>query len=280
MAFSRIKKYISRGITYIVKGIPNSIVNAQIVYSLPSEKLKNKRIIVTGGGGGIGYAMAKKFKEEGAQVLIAGRNEDKLRKSSKELDCHYLILDVTNIETFESFINNANKILRGANCLVNNAGISLHENTFADVTPESFDKQINTNLKGSFFLTQKFVNMLLSQNQEGNILFVSSETGDTVDIRPYGWTKAATNSMMKGLAYKLASKNIRVNAIAPGVTTSEMTGYKEDGNLYSKNGATKRVYLPGEVAETAAFLLSDLSGCISGQIIVLNNGKTINFRGK
>ena len=84
MAFSRIKKFISRGITYIVNGIPNSIVNAQIVYSLPSEKLKNKKIIVTGGGSGIGYAMAKKFKEEGAQVLIAGRNEDKLRKSSKE----------------------------------------------------------------------------------------------------------------------------------------------------------------------------------------------------
>jgi len=270
--------YIKRGFKYVLHGIPTTNVTANITYSSPHETLCGKKIIVTGGGSGIGYAMAKKFKEEGAQVLIAGRNEDKLIKCSKELDCHYLLLDVTKVETFESFINKANKILGGANCLVNNAGISLHEKTFADVTPESFDKQINTNLRGSFFLTQKFVNMLLSQNQEGNILFVSSETGDTVDIRPYGWTKAAINSMMKGFAYKLASQNIRVNAIAPGVTTSEMTGFKEEGNLYYKNGATKRVYLPGEVAEAAAFLLSDLSGCMSGQILVLNNGKTINFR--
>ncbi len=270
--------YIKRGFKYVLHGIPTTNVTANITYSSPHETLCGKKIIVTGGGSGIGYAMAKKFKEEGAQVLIAGRNEDKLIKCSKELDCHYLLLDVTKVETFESFINNANKILGGANCLVNNAGISLHEKSYADVTPESFDKQINTNLRGGFFLTQKFVNMLLSQNQEGNILFVSSETGDTVDIRPYGWTKAAINSMMKGFAYKLASMNIRVNAIAPGVTTSEMTGFKEEGNLYYKNGATKRVYLPGEVAETAAFLLSDLSKCISGQIIVLNNGKTINFR--
>ena len=84
--------------------------------------------------------------------------------------------------------------------------------------------------------------------------------------------------MMKGLAYQLAAKSIRVNAIAPGVTTSEMTGFKEDENLYYKNGATKRVYLPGEIAETAAFLISNLSGCISGQVITLNNAKTINFR--
>lgn len=272
---------IKRGIKYIIYGVPSvstTYVTANVTYTSPHDVLCKKRIIVTGGGSGIGYAIAKKFKEEGAQVLIAGRNEDKLIKSSKELGCHYLVLDVTKVETFESFINNANKILGGANCLVNNAGISLHENSFADVTPDTFDKQINTNLRGSFFLTQKFVNLLLSQNQEGNILFVSSETGDTVDIRPYGWTKAAINSMMKGFAYQLAPKNIRVNAIAPGVTTSEMTGFKEDGNLYYKNGATKRVYLPNEVAETAVFLLSDLSGCISGQIIVLNNGKTINFR--
>ena len=272
------KKYLKRGIDYVMHGIPTTYVTANVTYTSPHDTLHDKKIIVTGGGSGIGYSLAKKFKEEGAQVLIAGRNEDKLIKCSKELDCHYLILDVTKVETFKTFINNANKILGGANCLVNNAGISLHEKTFSDVTPESFDKQINTNLKGSFFLTQIFVNLLLEENREGNILFISSETGETVDIRPYGWTKAAINSMMKGLAYQLAAKSIRVNAIAPGVTTSEMTGFKEDENLYYKNGATKRVYLPGEIAETAAFLISNLSGCISGQVITLNNAKTINFR--
>ena len=144
--------YIKRGFKYVLHGIPTTNVTANITYSSPHETLCGKKIIVTGGGSGIGYAMAKKFKEEGAQVLIAGRNEDKLIKCSKELDCHYLLLDVTKVETFESFINNANKILGGANCLVNNAGMSLHEKSYADVTPESFDKQINTNLRGGFSL--------------------------------------------------------------------------------------------------------------------------------
>jgi len=271
-------KYIKRGAQYVLHGVPTSFVTANITYSSPHCALIGKKIIVTGGGHGLGFAMAKKFVDEGAQVLIAGRNEVKLIESSKELKCHYLVLDVNKVDTFDSFLDNANKLLGGANCLINNAGISLHEKTFADVTPESFDKQINTNLRGGFFLTQKFAKILLAENREGNILFVSSETGDTVDIRPYGWTKAAINSMMKGLAYQFAAKNIRVNAIAPGVTTSEMTGFKEDENLFYKNGATKRVYLPGEIAETATFLISNLSGCISGQVITLNNAKTINFR--
>ncbi len=272
--------YLKRGVRFVLKGEPTArpITKANIIYSSPSEKLKGKKIIVTGGGRGLGFAMAKKFKEEGAEVLIAGRNEETLLNSAKEINCKYLTLDVTDVSSFEEFITEADQLLDGANCLVNNAGISLHESSFKEVTVETFDKQINTNLRGGFFLTQRFVQLLESNHREGNIIFVSSETGETVDNRPYGWTKAAVNSMMRGFAYQLAKENIRVNAIAPGVTTSDMTGFKEDGNIYYAQGATKRVYLPGEVAEAATFLLSDVANCISGQVIVLNNGKTINFR--
>lgn len=272
--------YLKRGLRFVLKGEPavRPVTKANIIYSSPTAKLKGKKIIVTGGGRGLGFAMAKKFKEEGAEVLIAGRNEETLQKSANEINCKYLTLDVTNVSSFENFMNEAEHLLDGANCLVNNAGISLHESSFKEVTVETFDKQINTNLRGGFFLTQRFVQLLESNHREGNIIFVSSETGETVDNRPYGWTKAAINSMMRGFAYQLAKENIRVNAIAPGVTTSDMTGFKEDGNIYYAQGATKRVYLPGEVAETATFLLSDVANCISGQVIVLNNGKTINFR--
>jgi NAD(P)-dependent dehydrogenase (short-subunit alcohol dehydrogenase family) len=117
-------------------------------------------------------------------------------------------------------------------------------------------------------------------SRSGNILFVSSETGDTADIRPYGLTKAAINSFVKGLANIMAPKGIRVNAVAPGITTSDMTGFKADGNLYYADNTTDRVYLPGEVAEVASFLLSDASGCMSGQILVCNNAKTVNPRWK
>ena len=265
---------------FILRGVPVKNVSASIFYLSPNNRLSGKKILVTGGGRGLGFAMAKKFVAEGASVLIAGRNEETLKKSATEIGCQYLPLDVSNPNTFGSFMEQANQMLGGVNCIVNNAGISLHEKTFFDVTPETFDKQVNTNLKGGFFLTQKFVEILKKEQRKGTVLFTSSETGDTMDFRPYGFTKAAVNSMVQGLAYLFSKDGIRVNAVAPGVTTSDMTGFKADGNLYEPGSAVERVYLPEEVAETACFLLSDAAGCVSGQIITCNNAKTVNARWK
>ena len=275
-----IKGIVKRALLYIVKGVPIYHTTAQINYLSASQKLKGKRVIVTGGGRGLGYAMAKKFVDEGASVLIAGRNEQTLKESSQKIGCHYEVLDVSDVTSHIQFLNKAEGLLGGLDCLVNNAGISLHEIDFSAVTQKSFDTQINTNLKGPFFLTQQFVRRIKELQQSASVLFISSETGETADERPYGWTKAATNSMVKGLAYRLASNGIRVNAVAPGVTASDMTGLKGDGNMYASNSPSGRIYLPEEVAEVASFLLSDVSGCISGQVITCNNGKTINARWK
>ena len=272
--------YIKRGLRFIISGVPTKNVIANVSYLQPSSRLIGKKIIVTGGGRGLGAAMAKKFVAEGAKVLIVGRNADTLRDTANKISCKYMVLDLQNSQNFKGFIDKAYDTLGGLDCLVNNAGISLHEPTFFDVTPDSFDKQIATNLKGSFFLTQSFISKLNELKQEGNVLFVSSETGNTADIRPYGLTKAAINSLVQGLAYLLAKEGIRVNAVAPGVTSSDMTGFKAESNLYCSFNHTERVYLPEEVAETACFLLSEGSGCISGQIITCNNAKTVNARWK
>lgn len=271
---------IRRVAKYIIKGIPQYNIKADIHYLSPSKKLNGKKIIVTGGGKGLGAAMATKFVSEGALVLISGRNEKILKEKAEQIGCQYLTLDVQKTDSLDKFIHDADRILGGADCLVNNAGISLHEPTFFDVTPETFDAQIATNLRGGFFLTQSFTKLLLQEKRKGNVLFVSSETGETVDIRPYGFTKAAINSMVQGLACLFVKDSIRVNAVAPGITVSDMTGLKADGNLFLECNAINRVYLPEEVAETACFLLSDASGCISGQVIVCNNGRTINPRWK
>ena len=263
----------------IING-PAKHVSADISLSYPNERLKDKRIIITGGGRGLGASMAKKFVEEGAKVLIVGRNDKMLKETAETIGCHYMTLDVTQPEHFHDFIQKADEILGGVNALVNNAGISLHENTFFDVTPETFDKQVDTNLKGAFFLTQEFIKLIRSRHQKGTVLFISSETGDTMDFRPYGFTKAAVNSMVQGLAYLFRKEGIRINAIAPGITASDMTGIKVDGNLFAGNYGAGRYYLPEEIAETASFLLSDASGCISGQIITCNNAATINARWK
>lgn len=274
------KQYIKRGLKYVLSGTPVKNITANISYLQPNRRLSGKKIIVTGGGKGLGAAMATKFVSEGASVLISGRNEKILKEKAEQIGCQYLTLDVQKTDSLDKFIHDADRILGGADCLVNNAGISLHEPTFFDVTPETFDAQIATNLRGGFFLTQSFTKLLLREKRKGNVLFVSSETGETVDIRPYGFTKAAINSMVQGLAYLFVKDGIRVNAVAPGITASDMTGLKTDGNLFLECNATNRVYLPEEVAETACFLLSDASGCISGQVIVCNNGRTINPRWK
>ncbi len=274
------KQYIKRGLKYVLNGTPIQNITADISYFQPNGRLSGKKVIVTGGGKGLGAAMATKFVSEGASVLISGRNEKILKEKAEQIGCQYLTLDVQKTDSLDKFIHDADRILGGVDCLVNNAGISLHEATFFDVTPETFDAQIATNLRGGFFLTQSFTKLLLHEKRKGNVLFVSSETGETVDIRPYGFTKAAINSMVQGLACLFVKDGIRVNAVAPGITASDMTGLKADGNLFLECNATNRVYLPEEVAETACFLLSDASGCISGQVIVCNNGRTINPRWK
>lgn len=275
-----IKQIIRRGLVFIFKGTPVNNTVAEISYLGPHNALKGKKVIITGGGSGLGFSIAERFIRESAEVLIAGRNVNKLRDAANKLGCKYLQLDVSDCESFKSFISQAVQELGGINVLVNNAGVSLHETSFFEVTPESFDIQMNTNFKGAFFLTQTFISYLRDSNQKGNVLFISSETGDTADFRPYGYTKAAINSMTKGLAYLFAKEGIRVNAISPGITASDMTGLSIDGNIYYEGNIVERVYMPEEVAEAACFLVSDVSGCISGQIIACNNAKTVNPRWK
>ena len=275
-----IKHIVKRALRYIVKGVPNHIVTPKISYSSPSHKLDGKGIIITGGGSGLGYAMAKKFVSEGAKVLVTGRREDVLKAASDELGCFYAVLDVTKPDSFDKFFNDAKIILGHIDALVNNAGVSLHEASFFDVNPEGFDLQVATNLRGPFFMTQTYLKDLMKKGKPGNVIFISSETGDTVDCRPYGYTKTAINSMVQGLAYLYKNKGIKINAIAPGITASDMTGVRSDGNLYSGEYGQGRFYLPEEVAEVACFLLSPVSDCISGQIITCNNAQTVNARWK
>lgn len=273
-----LKTYLKRGFRYILHGVPNKIIKAEISTLSPNERLKDKRILITGGGRGLGFAFAKKCVDEGAKVVITSRNEDTLKKAQQELGdhCRYIQADVCDIDNFKNLITKASELVcDNINCLILNAGISLHEGNFRNVSEEQFDMQMNTNLKANYFLAKEFIGYLEHNNMEGHLLFVSSERGMYKDTIPYGLTKAAINSLTQGLASDVISSGIRVNAIAPGVTVSDMTGYSKEDNLYAAYQAAERVYLPEEVAEVACFLLSDASKCISGEIIVCDNGRYI-----
>lgn len=243
-----VKDKIYRGIKYIFKGVPNVYVSAKIVTSSPNNTLEKRKIIVTGGSRGLGYDIAKKCVEEGADVLITGRNKESLMKAKRSLGekCQYICWDIADVAHIDDFLETAAAKLGGIpDSLINNAGVSLHEGTFQDVTEESFDTQININLKGTYFLTNKFCKMLMDSDKKvnGNVIMMTSERGLYGDDIPYGLTKAAIVSYTKGMARRLINYGIRVNAIAPGVTASDMTGYKKDGNLYREQACGKRAFL-------------------------------------
>lgn len=169
------------------------------------------------------------------------------------------------------------KKLGTVDALVSNAGISLHDGNILNVTSESFDETITTNLKSHYFMAKAFINHKLSEAKSGSLLFITSKDGSVCGEIPYPLTKASINSLVGGLSTNYYRKGIRVNAIAPGVTLTDMTrsyAEKADGNMYARNYAG-RVFLPEEVAEVATFMLCDASACINGQIIFTDGGDHI-----
>lgn len=266
---------IKRVAKYILHGIPTqNILKCPIVVSNPKGRLAGKHILVTGGGRGLGYHIAKKCIMEGADVLIVGRNKDTLDKTSKELNCKYIAFDITDMDNIAQLLGKAVALLGGRiDCLVNNAGISLHEKNMMEVTLETFDKQIATNLKAPYFLSQSFIRHCESaNNKNASIIFVSSERGLYCDEIPYGLIKAAINSLTRGIARRQIRNGIRVNAVAPGITESDMTIADRNGNMACEYNCGGRFFLPEEVAETVAFLLSDEARCISGEVIACDHG--------
>ena len=162
----------------MLKGQPEVHTTAHIITVAPSDLLNDKRILVTGGSKGIGYAIAKKFTSEGAKVMITGRKEDFLKSVSEELGCLYWCMDVSDVDSVRMQYKEVDVRIGGFNCLVNNAGISLHEKSFFDVTVDKFDSQFSTNLKGGYFLTQGFTETCRMGGVENNskVIFIFSRT--------------------------------------------------------------------------------------------------------
>jgi len=272
------KRTIRKIAKYILASQPESFVKVDVAQVNYGGILKDKRIVITGGGSGLGFAMAKKFLSEGAVVVISGRNKEKLDAAVNKLGnrSHAVITDVCDVEHSAAFLEEAKKLLDDRiDCLVSNAGVSLHENHYSNVTVEGFDKQFNTKFRAGYFLGKAFLEMKTKeQGPNAELLYITSETGDQCYDIPYGMTNAALNSMVGAFSRRVYKSGIRVNAIAPGVTLTEMTrDYAEasDGNMY-RNCASGRIFLPEEVAEVACFLLSDASKCISGEVIHCNAG--------
>ena len=238
-----------------------------------------KNFIITGGSSGIGFEIAKKVLQCGGRVLITGRDKEKLDVAKTRLgaDCFALAFDSAEIEKCDSFLEEANRILDGdVDSLICNAGITLNEQDILHVDIEGYKKQFAVNLDGYYFLAKSFLKSM-DRSKSHNILMISSERGLQCDDVPYGLTKAAINSLVKGLNRRFYTSGVRVNAIAPGITISDIHPNKiSRDNLYMDGISSKRVFLPEEVAEVAIFLLSDVSKCISGEVIATDVGNYLD----
>lgn len=271
----KFKVYVKRGFEYITKGVPTKVTTVNVAQIQYGGTLVDKKILITGGTRGLGFAIAKRCLEEQAKVVITGRNLKGLEEAKQKLgnpqNLFILEHDVREYEKDDETVYKARAAMGGIDCLINNAGISIHDIDYATCTEEQWDEQMNTNLKGVYFMTQaymKYYNEVAKKT--GKIINMVSERGLYGDDVPYGLAKRALISYTEGMAKKLITKGIRVNAIAPGVTATEMTGNDPNGNLYRRYAVGKRILLPEEIAEVAVFLISDASNCISGQTIACN----------
>lgn len=269
-------KKLLKKVAGFIYGQPDQFVTVNVTQIQSGGVLKNQNIVITGGGKGLGFAMAEKFISEGAKVVITGRKEHDLQSAVEKLGdrCSYIVNDICNIQNITEMLHQAETQLGGEiTSLVSNAGVSLHEDGIQNVSEEQFDLQFDTNIKGPFFLAKAFLAMQDGKEYGNrNLLFITSETGDQGFDRPYGLTKAALNSLIKGLSHRVYKNGMRINAIAPGVTLTDMTSdyaKASDGNMACKN-VPGRVYVPEEIAEVACFLLSNASLCISGELVHCN----------
>lgn len=265
------KQYLYRLWQWIYKGIPVMKVNASISTTQANQQLAGRKILITGGSKGIGSHIAKRFVEEGAHVVIVGRNESALQSAAQKIGCKYIVHDLVDIAGLSDLVTNAASILDGLDGLVNNAGVCNIDNGFLNVTEQSYDEQFTLNVKSPFFLTQAFVRYCTMNNiPSASVLFITSERGLYPDDAPYGMTKAAIGNIVAGIARRFAVQGIHCNAIAPGVTADTISHPELQDDAYLKGAVGKRYIMPQELAEMAVFLMSPASRCLSGEVIPCN----------
>lgn len=280
----RIKGYIyNTWMFFKKKGYKSGGVMIENLYTLDSNSiLQGKNILITGGGSGIGLATAKRCIESGAKVVITGRNEEKLEKAIRLIggDIDYVVWDVTETKRIADVIKQCETFFGGAiTGLVNNAGFD-ERREFYEVDESFFDSIINVHLRAVYFLTQEIVKHMQANEVQGSICMITSQSALINDFRPYNLAKAAVNNYVQGIAkYGMANGRIRCNAVAPGVVSTdlytEFTEIRNSGNTYKGNLPDKRFKRAEEIAEIVQFCLSDLSKCMTGQILVCDGGKAI-----
>ena len=238
--------------------------------------LKNLSIILTGATGGIGNSILDKLVSGGANVLASGTNDEKLNLiKEKYQNVKVNKFDISAHDEIENFIEKCNEILGNKiDVLINNAGIA-RDNLSIRMKDEEWNKVIDINLTSTFLLSKNTIKKML-KNKKGKIINITSVVGHTGNIGQanYAASKAGLIGMSKSLALEYGKKNITVNCVSPGFITSDMTNKisEEHKEMLKSRISLNKFGDPKDVANTIAFLCSDLSDYITGETIHVNGG--------
>ena len=254
-----------------------------------TDLLRSKRILITGGGTGLGKAMAHRFLELGATVYICGRREDVLEKTVAELSLngpiHPLPCDVRNLDAVESMVDS---IWKGGplDILVNNAAGNFIARS-EELSPRAFESVIGIVLMGTLHATMACGRRWLKANHPGTVLSISATYASvgSAYVVPSAVSKAGVEALTRSLAVEWGNRGIRMNAIAPGPIPTQgafsrvlprpgLEALALDRNPLHRFGTTE------ELANLAAFLVSDGSGYINGEVIRMDGGEFLQGAGE
>lgn len=241
-------------------------------------KLENKVAIVTGGGSGIGFAIAKKLIEEGAYVVVTGRRAKVLADAVERLGekATGIATDVTNLSSLKSMFVDVKQKYGRIDILVANAGGGLHA-PLGKITEEQIDSQFSTNVKGVVLTVQEALPLLGSGSSVVIVGSTSSvDPGPTMSI--YGATKAAVRNMVRSWISELRGTGIRINILSPGPTNTD--ALREGFGDHAQEGLAQlreksplgRIGEPEEIAAVAAFLASDAASYVNGIELFADGG--------
>lgn len=243
--------------------------------------LEGRRVLVTGGARGLGYAFAQAIAQAGARVVIADVLAGRVQQAACELserglDVSGVTLDLANPDSIDACMERTVKRLGGLDGLVNNASITNSGGKSCEqLDIETWDQVMQVNVRGTWLMTRAAL-PALRESGRGAVINLASDTPlwGAPNLLAYVASKGAVIAMTRSLARELGNANITVNAIAPGLVLVEATAYVPEARhrLYTEQRAIQRPQLPDDVSGAVLFALSDLSRFITGQTLPVNGG--------
>lgn len=246
--------------------------------------IKRKTAIVTGGGSGIGLAIAEKLISNNITTIIIGRNPEKLNAVSARLGslCIPVCFDLNELPGIPALIKNIAAEHGGIDILVNNAGINLKKE-LVEVTDAEFERIMLTNVFAVFAISRETAKFMIGQNA-GSIINISSMASQygIPKVIAYTASKSAIEGMTRAMAVDLSPKGIRVNCIAPGFIATDMSATALNNDPERKNKVLSRTPMGhlgtlSDIGDAALFLASDSSKYITGIIMPVDGGNSIGF---